>query len=472
MRRLLTLLLIILFYNIKGQEKPFINPGGETAVWSLYAYNATKGKVIAQTPQRSLTPASVMKLVTSATAIELLGPDYQFVTSLKYSGKINHDKGVLEGDLYIIGGGDPAFYSEYFTEHYENTFENWAAALKRRGIREVDGDIIADISIIQDEPVPGGWIWEDIGNYYGAGVYGLTFGDNLYKIHFSTGKKTGEKARIKSIEPDIEGLEIDNRVTSSEVKRDLAYIFSPPGSFNQVIRGTIPRNLSDFVVKGAMPSPPIVASRNFKKALEANGINFKGEIILQKEILEIPLKSVAQRESPLLRDIVKALNINSNNLYAEHLIREIGRYSNCNSSLESGLKAVINFWKERDIYLDGFFMTDGSGLSRSNAICARTLVEIMLFMRESENRDYYFSSLPLAGRDGTLKYFFNGTPLEERLAAKTGSMERVRSLSGFFINDAGEEIVFAVVVNNFEGSSYDMGKKLEPVILQLFNGIK
>lgn len=467
-RSLLSLLFVILLsVSVCGQEHDFSNPGGESAVWSLYAYNTTTNEVVVQTPQFSLTPASVIKLVTSATALEVLGSDHRFVTTLKYSGNINHETGTLNGDLYIIGGGDPVFYSKHFKKYYESTFESWGKALKEIGISKVEGDIIVDASIINDEPIPGGWIWEDIGNYYGAGVYGLSYSDNIYEIHFSTGIEAGKKAKLERIEPNIEGLELENNVRSSTINRDMAYIYSPPGSFKQVIRGSIPRNKTDFIVKGAMPSPPVVASRHFKEVLGSLDITIAGGIKKQKRRFGIQVNEIANKKSPPLKDIVKALNINSNNLYAEHLIREIGRFSSGNSSLNAGLEKVVQFWKNKNIFLDGFYMTDGSGLSRSNAICTRTLVEVMLYMKKSDNSNYFFSSLPLAGRDGTMRYFFIGSVMENKLKAKTGSMNRVRSLAGVFKNNDDEEIIFAVIVNNFKGSSYEMGKKLEPIVIRL-----
>jgi D-alanyl-D-alanine carboxypeptidase/D-alanyl-D-alanine-endopeptidase (penicillin-binding protein 4) len=469
MKYILSILFTIqVLFSVNGQNQILKNPGGETSLWALFAYNASTGKVIAETPQRSLTPASVMKLVTSATALELLGPEHRFVTTLKYSGKINYETGVLNGNIYLVGGGDPAFYSEYFKDHYTGLFEKWALLVRKSGISKVNGDIIVDASIIEEEAVPDGWAWSDIGNYYGAGVYGLTYADNLYKLHFRTGKYSGKKALIKRIEPEIRGIEIDNNVIASDINRDLAYVYCSPGSFNQVIRGSVPRNQNDFIVKGAMPSPPVVAAQFFKRALEASGIEIGGSIKLQIVNKATSVYEIARKESPALKDIVEALNVNSNNLYAEHIIREIGRVANGNSSLESGLREVANFWKGKNIFREGFFMTDGSGLSRSNAICTRTLVEIMLFMRKSKNREHYFSSLPVAGRNGTMIYFFKKTALENILSAKTGSMQRVRSLAGVFKNAKGDEIIFAIIANNFSGSSYDMGKKIEPVVLRLF----
>jgi serine-type D-Ala-D-Ala carboxypeptidase/endopeptidase (penicillin-binding protein 4) len=444
-------------------------PELQTAEYSFYVYDATTGHVVAQSPQKSLTPASVMKLVTTSTAMRLLGPDFQFKTRFGYNGTINHRTGTLKGDVIIKGGADPAFYSEYFKNHYASVFERWAYHLKMLGIKKIDGDVIGDASSLDDTAIPGGWIWEDMGNYYGAGVYGLTFSDNMYRIHFQSPDKAGEPARVIDVQPRTPGFSLDNRVVSSDKNSDQSYVYGAPFAEHQMISGAIPKGRTDFVVKGAMPNPPLEAADSLRKVINRLGIEITGQAkaIFTDEAGDF--HQMAVQKSPKLQAIIDTTNHESVNLFAEHLLREIGRKISGKPTLEAGLKAVKSYWEDRGIYLQGFYQTDGSGLSRSNAICARTLVEVLLTMDHTpEEGRIFLHSLPIAGKEGTLRYFFQGTPLDGKMRAKSGSMERVRSFAGEFTNRNGHQLFFAVIVNNFSGSSYEMGKQLEPWLLTFY----
>jgi len=471
-RLFIALFFLFISVQVKSQTDTLSSlpnlPGLGTAVYSFYVYDATTGQVVAESPQKSLTPASVMKLITTATAMRMLGPDFRFKTRFGYTGRIDHKTGTLKGDLILKGGADPAFYSEYFLTDYLGVFERWAYQLKQLGITKVDGNIIGDASALDDTAIPGGWIWEDMGNYYGAGVYGLTFADNMYRIHFNSPAVAGEQTQITSIQPETPGFLLDNRVVSSDVNSDQSYIYGAPYAQHQMAMGTIPKNRKDFVVKGAMPNPPLEAADSLRKVIEKLGIEITGQATACFTGDNGEFHQMAEQESPALQDIIDTTNHESVNLFAEHLLREIGRKASGKPTLDEGLKAVKSFWQDRGVYLQGFYQTDGSGLSRSNAICPRTLVEVMVNMYSTSDDEAFFNSLPLAGEDGTLQYYFQGTPLDGKLRAKTGSMERVRSFAGEFTNSNGHQLFFAVIVNNFSGSSYQMGRQLEPWLLTFY----
>ena len=445
------------------KDSALVNAG-----YSVYAMDAATGKVIFSTPQVSLVPASVMKIVTTSTALEILGADFKFHTQLGYKGKINAETGILEGDLILEGGGDPAFYSSYFPEHYKGTFETWGASLAKAGIKIIHGNLIVDVSCLEGWSIPGGWPWDDIGNYYGAGVSGLTYSDNYYKILFSSPAEPGQRVKISSILPSIDSLVLANKVVSSSVNRDEAYIYGAPGSFNQIVEGSIPKGRTDFVVKASMPDPAKIAASEFIKVLRNNKIGFVGNVLINNLLPISDFVQVADKVSPPLSDLIVPLNKESVNLFAEHLLREIGRARKGSSSIDSSLVAVNEFWKERKIFLKGFYPTDGSGLSRSNAFCARTLAEILRTMYLSNNSEVFFNSLPIAAKDGTLQFSFKGTKLENNLRAKTGSMTRVRSLAGIFTNQSGKKVIFAVMTNNFEGNQSTAGKVMENLLNELY----
>ena len=470
MKRFLLLILGFVFIqSVFGQmdslfkKGPLLNAG-----YSVYAIDAETGNLLYSTPQVSLVPASVMKLITTATALEILGPDFRFHTQIGFTGKIISETGILKGDLVLKGGCDPAFYSEYFAEHYQGTFEAWAKVILKRGVKVIEGNLVVDLAQLSGQPVPGGWLWEDIGNYYGAGVSALTYSDNCYSIHLKSSESSGQPTIINYFSPDIDSLKLVNRVVCSEINHDLTIIYGAPGSNSQVIEGSIPKGRTDFVVKGAMPDPALVCAAEFKKVLESVGLKMTGKVIVVNKLNPGGFELLADKPSPPLNELIIPLNHESINLFAEHLLREIGRKVKGSATLTESLEAVKDFWNEKKIFIEGFYPTDGSGLSRSNGVCSRTLAEVIRFMYLSPNRDNFFKSLPLAGRRGTLQFAFKGTKLENNLQAKTGSMTRVRSLAGIFTNRKDKKVIFAVMTNNFEGTQLTMGHTIEAILSELY----
>ena len=435
---------------------------------SAYVMDAEDGTILHTTPQISMVPASVMKVMTTAAALEILGPEFRFNTRLGYTGKINPDSGVLEGDLVLIGGCDPAFYSEYFSDHYRGTFEAWAASISEAGIKSVRGDLVVDLSGTEKVSVPGGWQWDDLGNYYGAGVSALTYCDNYYNIHFSSPEEPGRPVTISRKEPEIEHLALVNKVTSSEINRDFAVVYGAPGSLSQSVEGTIPKGQADFVVKAAMPDPPRVAATEFLKILKLKNIEFEGSVLEVNRNIINPFNLIAEKTSPTLRELIVPLNQESLNLFAEHLLLEIGRARKNSASLDKSIDAIKEFWQEKGIFLAGFYPADGSGLSRSNGICPRTLAEVLRYMYLSPNRDDFFNSLPVAGLSGTLKYAFKGSKLENNLHAKTGSMTRVKSMAGIFTNHEGKKVVYALIINNFDGTQASVTHLIEDFLMKIY----
>jgi len=460
----------IIFPAVFAQPGPgFKGEVLRNAGYSAYVIDAVNGNVIYKTPQVSLVPASVMKIVTTAAALEILGADFKFHTQLGIAGKVDAETGLLTGNLVLKGGCDPAFYSEYFPEHYRGTFEAWATALSNAGIKSIHGDFIIDLSQLNGSSIPGGWLWEDIGNYYGAGVSALTYSDNYYNIHFSSASEPGKPVTITKTDPPIDSLNLNNKVVSSEINRDLAFIYGAPGSFSQLIEGTIPKSRSDFIVKAAMPDPAPIAVNEFIKILKLNKIDISGKVLPVHTPPIEPFTLLADKSSPALRDLIVPLNKESINLFAEHLLHEIGRARKGSPSLDKSIEAINEFWIQKGIFLNGYYPTDGSGLSRSNGICPRTLAEVLRYMFLSENRDLFFNSLPVAGQSGTLQSAFKGSKLENNLRAKTGSMTRVRSMAGIFTNQKGKKLIFAVITNNFAGLQAEAGRSIEDFLNEMYS---
>lgn len=425
--------------------------------------NQTGEMLIKSEPQLSLVPASILKVVTTATALEVFGPDFRFTTSLSYSGLIRND--TLFGDLQIIGGGDPTLGSKYFPD---NKFfqEEWLKSLQSKNIRVIKGNLVADATIYESQMIPNTWIWEDIGNYYGAGASGISVYDNLYEIHLSSENAADVLTKIIRIDPEIPNIELQNEVLSSDLNSDQAYVFGSPMQNKSIIRGTIPKNKTDFVIKASVPDPSALLASEFRKNLSINGISVSGETKYEKAKTGSS-NQLSVIQSPPLREIIRVTNRESVNLFAEHFLKHLAFQKTGLGTTKDGCKFVVDFWKNKGLDMSGFFMNDGSGLSRFNAITASQMVSILNYMKtkSSYSADFY-QSLATVG-NGTLTVFQRETFPNQCLRAKSGSMTRVRCYAGYLTTISGRELSFTIMLNNFSCSQTEATKKIEELLVEL-----
>jgi D-alanyl-D-alanine carboxypeptidase/D-alanyl-D-alanine-endopeptidase (penicillin-binding protein 4) len=459
----------LLFGQVKTYDdllKGVINaPELKNASISLYAEKLSDNKVVMQHNQlMSVVPASTFKIIPTATALELLGANYKFKTELAYSGAIATD-GTLTGNIYIIGYGDPCLGSSNFSDNYnkpKDLIQQWVDAIKALGIKKVNGDIISDISYFGDIDFPDTWIWEDIANYYGNPGSALNYMDNLFKIHFKTGYTDGSPTIVTRTEPADIGLTFTNKVTSSSTTGDEAFIYFDEKSGNREIRGTLPWKNTDFTIKGSIPEPELYLAKVLTNSMKVSGISVSGEQSVISDFDNSKIRKVFHTTySPSLSDIVMKTNMVSFNLYAEvlshHIAIKLGK---------SYSESILSFWKSKAVDVDGLNIEDACGLSHFNSINAKQMVSILRYMRnQGTERIAFYNSLPVAGTSGTLSRYCVGTKAQNRLHAKSGSMTRVRSYAGYIFNEKGEEIVFCLIVNNYNCNNYRMRKICEDLFI-------
>jgi len=415
--------------------------------------------------EKLLIPASTMKVVTSASALELLGADYRFETKLGYIGETEKNN-TLKGDLILIGGADPTLGSEHFKNHnfHPHFLQVWAQKIKSAGIHQINGDLILDGSIYDSEKVPVTWIWEDIGNYYGAGANAFTIYDNLFRITFNSPRKAGKATKITSLYPKIKGLEITNKVVSADNNSDLAYVFGSPFDKKRVIRGSIPRNKNAFTIKAAIHEPEEILANELIKYLAKEGVFISGKIRFEK-INKKAFQTVYIHESPTLAEIVKVLNYESINLFAEHLVKQIAVEKYGIGSRIKGIDLIYEFWQSKGISSEYLFMEDGSGLSHFNLVSPEFFTGLLQKMK---NNTSFLNSLPGAG-EGTLHQFSKQNFPNNSLKAKSGSMTRVRCYAGYLDLNSGEKVAFSIMFNNFSGSHLKLTKEIEKLLLDFQN---
>jgi len=421
-------------------------------------FNATK----------SLIPASNLKVVTTATALALLGNDFRFKTRIAYDGYIDA-QGNLNGNLYIIGGGDPSLGSHDMNEaeSMESVIRQFRLAIQQAGIRQITGRIIGDDRIFTSAATGSNWQWLDLGNYYGCGAFGLNLHENLYYLKFQQQSKLGTTPRVLRTEPNIPGMQFTNEIQSAaKGSGDNAYIYGAPYTYQRYLRGTIPVGSGVFTIKGSIPDPPLFVAWQLADALESVGI-----LTLRPpaSIRDLPaeqwpkanLSEIFVHKSPPLSAIVKRTNIKSVNLYAEALLRAIGLEYDQKGDTQTGLKAIEQYWTSRGVDFSGVQLYDGSGMAPRNALPANCFTQILsLVYKDDRLREDFLQSLPMAGRSGGLRNRLKNTKAEGRLMAKSGSLEQVRAYSGYVQARNGKWLAFSIMLNNYDGKGSVATKKL------------
>jgi len=459
-----TLLIVVITIQAQRPSDNFRkNPLLQYANISLMVKDLSTGKVVDECNSHiAVVSASTMKVVTTATALELLGADFQFKTTLETDGEISKD-GTLKGNIYIKGGGDPTLGSSKIGD--TGFMQKWVEAVKLAGITKVNGKLIACETIYEKQVINPRWLWEDMGNYYTPGIHSISYLDNTLKVYFNSGK-IGTTPEITRTEPQISEMKFLNYVKSTDTKSDNAYFYGVPYYNERSISGEIPANKSDFVVKSDLPHPALILLADFRTALQTAGITFtENPSVIDNEISTN--KIIYTHLSPTLDEIVKEININSNNHYAEYVFKQLSVTKQAQASNDGSKAIIANYWKSLNLPVKELFQYDGSGLSPTNAVSANFFVNILSYMYKSDkNKSAFYNSLPVSGKNGTLKNFLENTKLQAKVHAKSGTIARVKCYTGY-IDQNKRTLAFAILINNANGTSKEVTAKIENFLLEV-----
>jgi serine-type D-Ala-D-Ala carboxypeptidase/endopeptidase (penicillin-binding protein 4) len=442
------------------------------AAISFYVYDIDRATIISEyNPKMSLPTASTMKLVTTATALEILGSGTKFTTKIQYDGTFDSVTGILNGNLYIKGGGDPTLGSKLYAKDSVDIMQEWVDAVLQLGIKKITGRVIGDATFFSDEFVPANWSWGDMGNYYGAGVSGLSIYDNLVRIWFKGGANVDDSTWVTCYEPYTPDLRIENRVKTGAITGDEVYMYGAPYASHRIVKGRIPKSAEDIEVRVSMHEPDYVCAYEFQHKLIQNCVQVENSATTVRRLLLLDYNLPKERVdilkvlSPAVSSIVYWTNLISNNLYAEHLLKHIGVSRFGDGSFYSSTAAVDKFWRTKGLDMTGFYMTDGCGLARANAASAKHLVDILVYMKtKSKYKGSFESSLPVAGKTGTMRNIGKSKNLTGNLKAKTGTMTRIKSFAGYLKCDSGKNLAFSIIVNNYNCTAEEVSRKIENIM--------
>ncbi len=385
------------------------------------------GKVIFSSPlaESALCPASALKTVTTAAALELLGDNFKFESFLHSSAEIDGE-GVLDGDLVFAGHGDPTLSSD--------DLERFARALGlNRGLKRVRGRLLVDASYFPSPPVNDHWNWGDIGNAYGAGAFGVNLDHNRMVLRFEPGARPGDPARLVDAKPMTPQPEWDHQVTTGPAgSGDRVTVYSEPYGRRVTLRGTVPAGVEYFAVNAAIPDPPkLVEEILMSRLQEEFGVVFEGRPYPAESRIRANSKFLIGNPSAKLPEIIDHLHRVSDNLEAQCLFLTMGVEKKGDPA-----EVIRRHWESRGVTFTGLRLIDGSGLARANMIRPLDLAMVNHLARRGPHGERFRQSLT--------------SDLDGKVRSKLGAMSGVKTEVGFITSEDSREVTFALMANGLD----------------------
>jgi len=424
-------------------------PELNTALVGIMVQSAETGEILYQHNAHTLMmPASNEKILTSAAALLNFGPDFLYETQIFTTGKI--EQGILKGDLIIVGSGDPTI-SYRFCENSDSlfVFQSWADSLKAKGIHKIEGDIIGIDDAFDDELIGYGWTMNNLSYSYSAQIGGLNFNENYATVKI-VADSAGGNINI-TVSPDFNYLQINHQLEFNEEETKILIERVPETNLIE-ITGTIkPGDI--YIQRMSIHNPTRYFVSGLKWELSQLGVEVTGKVIDGDELSS--KSRLAQKEllfshqSFPFKEVLKILLKESQNLYAESLVKLLGFHFGNEGSFAEGEKIIKQTLRRFGVEEDSFSFMDGSGLCRYNYISPAHLIKIFRRMYFHPYGKIFHDCLPIAGVDGTIGYRMKGTTAQGKIFAKTGTISNVRCLSGYATTADGETLVFSTMFNNF-----------------------
>ena len=434
--------------------------------WGLLVVDAETGSTLYElNADRYFIPASNMKLFTTALALAKLGSDFRFHTTLETHGVVSSE-GKLSGDLFLVGRGDPNLSNrkfpytlkEEFDGQPEKVLAELADALVSAGVKEISGNIVADDSYFPREPYPSGWEIDDMVWEYGAAISAIVVEDNTVALTLIPGDQAGDPVQASVIPATPDFVVENNVVTSAADAKSELTLTREPGSRSVALRGSLPARSLPRKLILAMHEPAEHAAALLSRLLAERGVKVDGlpRVVHSPEpATATPRVVLAEHVSVPLSDSVKLINKISQNLHTEMLLRATARQSGTWNTPEELMKFPADFYAAAGIDPDDIVQRDGSGLSRHDLVTARAIVQLLKYAQNQPWFTPFYDSLPVAGTDGTLEPLMKNTAAASHIHAKTGSLEHVRTRSGYADTLGGRRLIFSFLSNNQGGKNHE-----------------
>jgi len=453
-------------------ESTYQHPDIANAQLSVSVRSTTGEVLYERDPDILLMPASTLKTITTMSVVGILGADYHYNTIIGYTGEITAD-GTLYGDLIIKGSGDPSLGSgeDEQVEDMNQVIGRILDAIEQKGIKCINGYLLIDDSVFDHEAVHPGWPWDDLCNYYAAGVWGINFNENRYEIVFDRSAKPNMPTSIKSVTPSLPQLQLENRVTTGAIgSYDEAYLYGDPYGWDVYASGTIPPGQGDFDIEGAVPDGGMFLGELILQRLEAGKIKIKGvkktgptDIAKYHQLLAL--------QSPSIRGLAKFALSKSDNLYCDALLKTIGYNANGIGTWESGVEGIKDYVKSMAGTTDGYKQVDGSGLSSRNRVSPSFMTSFLQKQVEKIGIEEMKYLLPVVGKEGTVKNFLNGTNAQSHAWLKSGSISSVVAYAGVLELKDNQHVMISISSNGHQVTNRKARKQIEQIIEMIYNDL-
>ncbi len=457
-------------------------PPFDRATWNIYVQDDRGRVLFNRNGDRFSVPASNTKLIVAAAATVLLPPDYRVRTGLYANGAVTN--GVLQGDLILYGRGDPTWSERCYTvdtlapggcDSTWTAVDAIAESLRARGLRRVTGKVVGDGSYFEPTLTHPGWNTFDLNWWYAAPVSGLGFHDNSVDFQIAPGAAVDQPPAI-TWNPDLHFFTFENRARTVPAESSSTIgdnFFRKPGTLDVWAEGTVSLSRSPWIESFALPDPNLFAARALEATLQKKGIAVAGGAASTTDSmvyrgLRCCGSPIAEYRGRPLPDMIFPILNSSQNWFAEMLLKLLGREVGDTASWSKGLDVERRFLID-SVKIDStaFSLEDASGLAAGNLVTPHAFVQLLAYMYRHPKRAPFIAGLPRAQQRGSLLRRFAGTPIEGRVLAKTGSIDRVNTLSGYIEKANGHVVTFSIQANAHDVPTRQMLAQIDSVVVQL-----
>lgn len=454
-------------------EKILSHPTFEYASVGLSVKAIDGREVVNIAADKKFIPASSLKLITTFLALEEFGDDFTFTTRIGYAGQID-GAGTLNGNIIVMASGDPTLGSSRFGENHgwDNVLSMMISAIQKAGIKCVEGKIEIKTNVFHGQAICPSWPYSDVANYYGSGAWGMNFNENKYDLYFSPNIPQESVATLDHISPEIPNMYLQSEViVKGPNTGDNAYIYGDAFNYSKIIRGSIPYSKKPFVIKGAIPNPPLSFGFVLENELAQKGIKCNGSIVSKDPIKKSEFHQLLFLKSPVLSKIVEEANFESINLYCEALLRMLGRKSKKEGSFDAGLEYVEESLEKKGIPKNSFNINDGSGLSPRTTITPSAFTQFLNDQYNQFGEKSLKKYIPNAGVSGTVKSMMTNKVGQKKFYLKSGSMGGVLTYTGIFESKSGKPYTICFMSNNHSKGNRSVRVQAENIFELLYQSL-
>ncbi|MEX0722680.1 MAG: D-alanyl-D-alanine carboxypeptidase/D-alanyl-D-alanine-endopeptidase [Gracilimonas sp.] len=458
-RFIYVLLLAVLAEPIYAQTIPTIinNAPNQEAFWSVTVRDDEGNILESLNSDKVIIPASNQKLITTAAILDHFGAEFRYETNIYGEGALSGDE--WNGNLIIKGSGDPSISGDLYDDDRYHVFNVFLEQLQDRGINRVDGNLIADVSLFDEQIYPKGWDWYDMSFYYGVQISPLSFNNNAVDLEVIADGEIGDIPRITWFPDSTDYVEFINEQVITNPNIDYDEYYRRDFGENRIVLGsTLPQAYYEDESL-SINDPPMFFLDSFKKFLIKNGIEVDGFLVVSSENQQTEsMQVLATHSSKPMSELIKWANKESDNFYTEMMTKKLSAdLGEQPGSFEHGIKQVRGFLYGMGIDTTYVQMNDGSGMAGGNFNKTSYISDVLVKMKDHPDFDAYFSSMSVAGIDGTLQHRMKGTPLYNNFKGKSGFVTGVRTLSGYLETVSGKQLIVSIATNNY------ISEKVRPI---------